>query len=98
MAAAPRQAPRTPDAEGTRRLNGFEKAAALLLSVGEENAARLFGLMDEEEIRELSQTMANLGTVPSTTIEKLCVDFAAQLSTTGALVGSFEGTERLLLK
>jgi flagellar motor switch protein FliG len=95
--AAPRQAPRA-DGENARRLTGFEKAAALLLSVGEEIAARLFELMDDEEIRELSQTMANLGTVPSASIEKLCIDFATQLSSTGALVGSFESTERLLLK
>jgi flagellar motor switch protein FliG len=82
----------------TRKLSGQEKAAVLLLSVGEDNAAKLFELMDEDEIRELSQTMATLGTVPSATVEKLCVDFASQLSTTGALVGTFESTERLLLK
>jgi flagellar motor switch protein FliG len=80
------------------RLTGQQKAAVLMLSVGEENAAKLFALMDEDEIRELSQTMANLGTIASEAIEQLCVDFAARLTTTGALVGSFESTERLLLR
>ncbi|MBX6321938.1 MAG: flagellar motor switch protein FliG [Rhodospirillaceae bacterium] len=95
--AASRPATRA-DSDLPRKLNGFEKAAVLLLSVGEENAAKLFALMDEEEIRELSQTMANLGRVPSAAVEALCMEFVAQLSTTGALVGTFENTERLLLK
>jgi flagellar motor switch protein FliG len=81
-----------------QKLTGHQKAAVLLLSVGEENASKLFSLMDEEEIRELSQTMANLGTIASDAVEQLCIDFAAKLSTTGSLVGSFESTERLLLK
>lgn len=54
--------------------------------------------MDDEEIRELSQTMANLGTVSSTIIERLFVEFAEQISSTGSLVGTYESTERLLLK
>jgi len=54
--------------------------------------------MDEEEIKELSQTMANLGTISANLVERLCVEFAEQLSSTGSLVGSYESTERLLLK
>ena len=58
----------------------------------------MFALMDDEEIRELSQTMANLGTVSSTIIERLFVEFAEQISSTGSLVGTYESTERLLMK
>ncbi|WP_456318800.1 flagellar motor switch protein FliG [Belnapia arida] len=54
--------------------------------------------MHEDEIRDLSIAMATLGTVPSATIEELCVDFAEQLGQAGSLTGSFESTERLLLK
>src|SRR5215469_9193799 len=81
-----------------RTLTGAEKAAIFMLSLGEEHSARLFALMDEEEIKELSQTMANLGTISSNVVEKLFVDFAEQLSATGSLVGSHESTERLLQK
>jgi flagellar motor switch protein FliG len=42
--------------------------------------------------------MANLGTVSSTIIERLFVEFAEQISSTGSLVGTYESTERLLLK
>ena len=84
--------------EDFRTLNGPEKAALLILSVGEENAAKLFALMDDDEIKEISQTMANLGTVSASLVERLFVDFADQISSTGSLVGSYESTERLLAK
>ncbi len=81
-----------------RALEGPEKAAILMLAVGEEGAARLFELMDDEEIREISQTMANVGTISSQLVERLFVDFLQQMSSTGSLTGSFESTERLLSK
>lgn len=82
--------------EDYRSLTGPEKAAVLLLAVGEDQALKLFGHMDDEEIKEISQVMANLGTVSSSIIEKLFVEFADQLSSTGSLVGTYESTERLL--
>jgi flagellar motor switch protein FliG len=81
-----------------RALSGAQKAALLLMSVGEESAAKIFALMHDDEIKEISQTMANLGTVSSTVIERLFVEFADQISSTGALTGTFETTERLLGK
>src|ERR1700743_141155 len=81
-----------------RSLSGTQKAALLLMSVGEENASKLFGLMHDDEIREISQTMANLGTVSATVVERLFVEFADSVSSTGTLTGTFESTERLLLK
>ena len=81
-----------------RTLSGAERAAILMLAVGEDQMGKLFTLMDDEEIKELSQTMANLGTVSSAIIEKLFVDFADQISATGSLVGTYESTERLLVK
>jgi flagellar motor switch protein FliG len=84
--------------EDYRSLSGPDKAALLMMSVGEENAARLFALMDDEEIKEVSQAMANLGSVTSNLVERLFTEFAEQLSSTGSLVGNFDSTERLLLK
>ena len=79
-----------------RSLTGTEKAAMMMLAVGEEGAARLFERMDDEEIREISQTMASLGAVNSEIVEKLFMEFVQQISSTGSLTGSFESTERLL--
>jgi flagellar motor switch protein FliG len=84
--------------EDVRAMSGPERAAVLMLSLGEEHAAKLFALMDDEEIKELSQTMANLGNVSSNVIERLFVDFADQISATGSLIGSYDSTERLLQK
>ena len=84
--------------EDYRTLTGAEKAAVLMLAIGEEHASKLFALMDDEEIKELSQTMSNLGTVHSSIIERLFIEFADQISSTGSLVGSFDSTERLLEK
>lgn len=37
--------------EDYRTLTGSEKAAVLMLAIGEEYAAKLFALMDDEEIK-----------------------------------------------
>jgi flagellar motor switch protein FliG len=84
--------------EDYRTMSGAEKAALLLMSVGEDNATRLFALMEDDEIRELSQAMANLGNVSAQMVERLLVEFADQISSTGSLVGNFDNTERLLAK
>jgi flagellar motor switch protein FliG len=69
-----------------------------MLALGEEQTAKLFQQMDDDEIMEISQTMANLGKVSPNVIERLFVDFAEQMSSTNSLVGSQESTERLLAK
>src|SRR5690242_18763580 len=84
--------------EDFRSLTGPEKAAMLMLALGEEHTSRLFALMDDDEIKEISQTMATLGTVNSAIVEKLFVEFADHISATGSLVGTYESTERLLQK
>ncbi|MGE5766873.1 MAG: flagellar motor switch protein FliG [Bacteroidota bacterium] len=84
--------------EDIQSMSGPEKAALLMLAVGEENAARLFSMMEDDEIRELSQAMANLGTVTSELIEQMLVEFADRISTTGSVTGNYDSTERLLLK
>lgn len=84
--------------EDVRSLSGAEKAAILILSVGEENAAKLFSYMSDDEIKEISQVMSGLGNVGSNLVEKLFIEFAEQLSSTGALTGTLDSTERLLMK
>ncbi len=84
--------------EDYRTLSGVEKTAIFLLSLGEEHTARLFQLMDEEEILEISQTMANLGRVSAAIVERIFLEFAEQMSSSSSLVGTYESTERLLSK
>ena len=80
-----------------RNLKGSDKAAIFMLSLEQEQSAKLFAMMDDEEIKELSITMANLGTIDSEVVESLFIEFADQLSSTGSLIGSYDSTERLLL-
>ena len=82
----------------SHRLTGPQKAATLMLALGEDHASRLFARMHEDEIRDISAAMANLGPVPSNAVEDLCRDFADALGQTGSLMGSWETTERMLLR
>ncbi len=84
--------------EDYRALTGPQKAAIMMLSLGEEHSSKLFSMMDEEEIREISVIMAGLGMVNSVVVEKLFIEFADAISNIGSLVGSYESTERLLMK
>ena len=79
-----------------RSLSGPQKAAIFMLAIDSEQASKLFELMGDEEIRDLSQSMSNLGTVDSSVIESLFVEFADQLSSSGSLIGSYDSAERLL--
>jgi flagellar motor switch protein FliG len=81
-----------------KQLAGSEKAAIMMLALGEDHSAALWSRLDEEEIKEISQAMSNLGTVSSEVMEALFVEFAGSISSTGNLVGTYEATERLLLK
>src|ERR1700712_4508618 len=78
-----------------KRLSGPEKAAVVLLSLGEDHK-HLWEQLDEEEIKEISQAMSSLGTVSATVVETLLVEFVSGMSGTGAIMGSFEQTQRLL--
>ena len=79
-------------------LTGYEKAAVLLLSVGDAYSAKLFASLEEDEIRMISQSMSELGAVSSVIVEQLFAEFAEQVATTGDLVNTPEITERILRK
>jgi flagellar motor switch protein FliG len=78
-----------------KRLSGPEKAAVVLLALGEDHK-EIWAALDEEEIKEISQAMASLGTVNSSVVETLLVEFVSGMAGTGAIMGSFEQTQRLL--
>lgn len=77
------------------QLSGAEKSAVILLALG-ENAGPLWNLLAEEDIKDISFAMSNLGIVTAPAVEKLILEFVEKLSGGGGLVGSFEATQRLL--
>ena len=78
-----------------RKLTGPERAAVVLLSLGEEHTI-LWQQLDEEEIKEVSQAMAGLGTVAASVVEEVLVEFVSGIGGSGSLMGSYEQTQRLL--
>ena len=76
-------------------LSGAEKAAIFLLALGEEHKS-LWAQFDDDEIKEISQAMSNLGNVQAGTVENLVVEFISRMSGSGAVMGSYEQTQRLL--
>ncbi|MBI1186462.1 MAG: flagellar motor switch protein FliG [Alphaproteobacteria bacterium] len=96
--AAPLPAPRPPDGDDKKdmvRLSGPEKAAVLMLALGDE-APKVFALLHEEEIRDLSTAMSSLGLVQAATVEALAVEFLNRIGGSGAIMGSYEHTQRML--
>ena len=81
--------------DDAKKLTGPEKAAVVLLSLGEEHTA-LWQQLDDEEIKEVSQAMAGLGTVTAAVVEEVLVEFVSGIGGSGSLMGSYEQTQRLL--
>jgi len=81
-----------------RKLTGLQKAAIFLIAIGEEQATKLFNVMEDDEIKDISATMSNLGQVSSDVVERLFTEFSEQMSAAGVVVGTFDSTERLLTK
>ncbi|MTH98432.1 flagellar motor switch protein FliG [Roseibium sp. RKSG952] len=79
-----------------RELKGAERAAVLLLALGEEHGEPIWRKLDDMEVRQISAAMANLGPVTPAMLEKLFIDFVRRLSSRGSLTGNVEATERLL--
>lgn len=86
------------EAKDISRMSGPEKAAAFMLAIGEEYGKPIWELLTEEEVRELSVVMSNLGQVNAQSIETLFNTFAQEVTSVGSLNGSFDSTERLLAK
>jgi len=86
---------RKPTVDDAKRLSGPEKAAVILLALGEEHT-RLWESLDEEEIKEISQAMAALGNVQANVVEDIMVEFVSGVGGAGSIMGSFEQTQRLL--
>ena len=59
--------------EDIRQLSGAERSAVLMLALGEEHGAQVWKMLDEDEVKEISQVMSNLGNVSANLVEKLLV-------------------------
>ncbi|MFN3838239.1 MAG: flagellar motor switch protein FliG [Brevundimonas sp.] len=81
--------------DDANKLTGPEKAAVILLALGEEHTA-LWERLDDDEVKEISQAMATLGNVTAEAVEVLMIEFVSGLSGSGSVMGSYEQTQKLL--
>ncbi|MGD1886113.1 MAG: flagellar motor switch protein FliG [Cohaesibacteraceae bacterium] len=77
-------------------LSGSEKAAVLLLALGDTHGQPLWQGLDELELRDVSQAMAVVGHLSADVIEGVLIEFIDSVTTNKALSGGYEATERLL--
>src|SRR5689334_14033883 len=75
---------------------GPKRAAMLMLALGEQYGGKIWQLLDDDEVRELSIQMSTLGTVEAEVVEDMLLEFVSRMSASGALMGNFDATERLL--
>ena len=80
------------------KFGGIEKAAMLLMTVDEDVASKIFDLMDDDEIREISHCMSNLGNITPEHVETLLKEFSQEINDNLSFVGNVYNTERFLRK
>ncbi|QAY76636.1 flagellar motor switch protein FliG [Sphingosinicella sp. BN140058] len=79
-----------------KRYSGLQRAAMLMLALGQEHGASIWEQFSTDEIKELSSAIAQLGRVPANVVEHLLIQFSGEVSSMASLHGSYETTERLL--
>jgi flagellar motor switch protein FliG len=79
-----------------RKLTGPERAAVLLLALGEQYGGKIWGMLDDDELRQISIVMSSIGTVEADLVENLLLEFVSRMSASGAIMGDYDATERLL--
>jgi len=79
-----------------RQLTGPQRAAVLMLALGEQYGAKVWSMLDDDELRQISIVMSTMGTIEADLVEGLLLEFVSRMSASGALMGNFDATERLL--
>ena len=79
-----------------RSLNGPEKVAALLLMMGKPLASRLLGHFEPDELKDITRSAAELGSVPLPMLEELVEEFAGDFSKALELRGTAGEAESLI--
>jgi len=64
---------------GSTNLSPAEKAAVLMMALGEADAAEVIKFLSPREVNRLSGAIARLNKVPKTTVENVMVEFVARI-------------------
>lgn len=92
LAAAMSTLASRPAPTGKRPLTGRERAAVLMLALGEQYGAKIWGMLDDDELRELSVAMSGIGAIEADVVENLLLEFVVGL---GCAHGQLRGHRTL---
>jgi len=66
--------------ESSVELTNVQKAAVLLISLGENDAAEVLRYLGQKEVQQIGMSMSNLDNIPQSTVESVMVDFMESIS------------------
>jgi flagellar motor switch protein FliG len=75
-------------ATSKRQLTGRERAAIFMLALGEQYGGKIWGMLDDDELRQLSVVMSTIGNIEAELVEGLLLEFVTRMSASGALMGN----------
>lgn len=84
------------DTKDISKLKGPQKVAIVLLSMSDENATKIFSMMSEEEIREVSHAMSHLGAVSPEVVDRILMQFTGAFNGENSYFGNLQTTKKLL--
>lgn len=84
--------------KSTSQLTGVQKVAVVLLSIPDAAATKIFAMMSDEEIKEISYAMSNLGSVAADVVDALLQQFNNDIMGDTGFLGNLQTTEKLLSK
>lgn len=78
-----------------RRYSGPQRAAIVLLALGDKYGKTVWEALNDEEVRTISAAMAHLGMVEAEHVENLIGEFATKVNS-GTVYGDLDNTRQLL--
>ena len=61
-----------------------------MLALGEQHGAKIWNMLDDDELRQISIVMSTIGTIEAELVENLLLEFVSRMSASGALMGNFD--------
>lgn len=87
-----------PVAGSLELMTGAQRAAALLMLLGEEDGKAIWSELTDAEIKQVCLAMADLGPVKGDTVAEIAESFVADLAGPGAVLGSLAEAQALLAR
>lgn len=87
-----------PDAtiDDVEQLDGVERAAIIMLALGESSGKPLWERLEHEDIKAVSSAIARLGSVSSAVVERILFEFVSDIARSSSVLGSYDTAQRIL--